>query len=83
LPSLPSPARTHPKKNGCWHILYVDEAGSCGYGVDFPTILSESRKYRLGLVLGTQTLAQLPEATVAAVFGNVGTIAYRTMTPRA
>jgi hypothetical protein len=57
------------------HILYVDEAGTFGHGVDFPTILSESRKYRLGLVLGTQTLAQLPEATTAAIFGNVGTIA--------
>jgi hypothetical protein len=56
------------------HLLYVDEAHNFGYGVDFPTILSESRKYRLGLVLGTQTLAQLPEATTAAVFGNVGTI---------
>jgi hypothetical protein len=63
-----------PEEERVPHILYVDEAGSFGYGVDFPTILSESRKYRLGLVLGTQTLAQLPEATVAAVFGNVGTI---------
>jgi hypothetical protein len=56
------------------HLLYVDEAHNFGYGVDYPTILSESRKYRLGLVLGTQTLAQLPDATIAAVFGNVGTI---------
>jgi hypothetical protein len=33
-------------------------------------LLSESRKYKLGLVIGTQTLSQLPESTVAAIFGN-------------
>jgi hypothetical protein len=56
------------------HILYVDEAHNFGYGIDFPTILSESRKYRLGLVIGTQTLSQLSESTVAAIFGNVASI---------
>jgi hypothetical protein len=30
------------------HLLYVDEAHNFGYGVDYGTILSESRKYRLG-----------------------------------
>jgi hypothetical protein len=56
------------------HLLYVDEAHNFGYGVDYDTILSESRKYKLGLILGTQTLSQLPESTVAAIFGNVGSI---------
>jgi hypothetical protein len=56
------------------HILYVDEAHNFGYGVDYATILSESRKYRLGLVIGTQTLSQFSESTVAAIFGNVASI---------
>jgi hypothetical protein len=42
--------------------------------VDFPTILSESRKYALSLTIGTQTLAQLPDESLAAVFGNGATI---------
>jgi hypothetical protein len=42
--------------------------------VDFPTILSESRKYALSLTIGTQTLAQLPDESLAAVFGNCATI---------
>lgn len=40
----------------------------------FATILSEARKYRLSLTLAHQYLAQLDEATSAAVFGNVGTL---------
>jgi len=45
------------------------------HGVDFPTILSESRKYALPLCLGTQTLSQLPDESIAALFGNCATIA--------
>ena len=52
------------------HFLYADEIQNFIYGVDFPTILSESRKYALSLTLGTQTLSQLPEDSVAAVFGG-------------
>lgn len=44
------------------------------HGVDFPTILSEARKYRLTLVIATQTLAQLPPACLSAVFGNCATV---------
>jgi hypothetical protein len=29
-------------------------------GIDLPTILAESRKYALGLVVGTQTLGEFP-----------------------
>jgi hypothetical protein len=57
------------------HLLYVDEAHNFGYGLDYATILSESRKYKLGLVVGTQTLSQFSQSTIAAIFGNVGSIA--------
>jgi hypothetical protein len=36
--------------------------------------LSEARKYRLNLTLANQYLAQVEEQTLAAVFGNVGTL---------
>lgn len=54
-------------------FLYVDEFQN--FATDsFATILSEARKYRLSLTLAHQFLAQLPEATAAAVFGNVGSL---------
>ena len=56
------------------HYLFADEIQTFTHGVDFPTILSESRKYALSLIIGTQTLSQLPEKTVAAVFGNCATL---------
>jgi hypothetical protein len=60
------------------HLLYIDEAGSFTAGIDLPTILAESRKFRLGLCLSTQSIVQYPEATAAAVFANVGSlIAFR------
>jgi len=57
------------------HFLYADEVQNFTLGIDFPTILAESRKYGMGLTIGSQTLASLPEATIAAVFGNCATIA--------
>lgn len=54
--------------------LYVDEFQNFATG-SFEEILSESRKYRLGLYLTHQFTAQLPEPLLKAVFGNVGTIA--------
>lgn len=53
--------------------LYLDEFQT------FPTmsvahILSESRKYRLNMVLSNQYLDQLTEETRSAVLGNAGTI---------
>lgn len=54
--------------------LYADEFQH--YATDsFASILSESRKYRLCLVLAHQYMAQLSEQVSNAVFGNVGTIA--------
>lgn len=53
--------------------LYVDEFQNFATG-SFEEILSESRKYKLGLYLTHQFTAQLPENLLKAVFGNVGTI---------
>ena len=45
------------------------------FGTDaFASILSESRKYRLSLLLAHQYLDQLPLELRQAVFGNVGTL---------
>lgn len=53
--------------------LYVDEFQNFASG-SFEEILSESRKYKLGLYLTHQFTAQLPEQLLKAVYGNVGTI---------
>lgn len=54
--------------------LYVDEFQNFTTG-SFESILSESRKYKLGLYLTHQYTSQIPEDVLNAVFGNVGTIA--------
>lgn len=57
--------------------LYIDEFQNFSTDV-FPSILSESRKYRLNLILAHQYLHQLSDNIKHAVFGNVGTlIAFR------
>lgn len=53
--------------------MYVDEFQNFASG-SFEEILSESRKYKLGLYLTHQFTAQLPEQLLKAVYGNVGTI---------
>ena len=63
-----------PEADRRLHFLFADEIQNFTHGVDFPTILSESRKYSLGLTIATQTLSQLPEKTLAAVFGNCASI---------
>jgi hypothetical protein len=55
-----------------WH-LYIDEFQNFSTAA-FATILSEARKYRLSLTIANQYLAQVDEATLAAVFGNVDTL---------
>lgn len=65
--------------------LYVDEAHNLPQD-NFTELLSEARKYRLGLVLATQYCSQLGDVSgrtgndlLAAIFGNVGTtILFRT-----
>jgi type IV secretory pathway TraG/TraD family ATPase VirD4 len=53
--------------------LYIDEFQNF-VTTSFETILSEARKYRLNLTVSHQYLAQLNEATAAAIAGNIGTI---------
>ncbi len=53
--------------------LYVDEFQNLVTDT-FASLLSESRKYGLGIHLTNQYFAQLPEKIQNAVFGNVGTI---------
>jgi hypothetical protein len=54
-------------------FLYVDEFQNFATE-SFATILSEARKYRLSLTIANQYLAQMDEATLDAVFGNVGSL---------
>ncbi|QQR82328.1 TraM recognition domain-containing protein [Candidatus Campbellbacteria bacterium] len=57
--------------------LYIDEFQNISTD-SIATILSEARKYKLGLIIFHQFIKQLSEKIKDAVFGNVGTIcAYR------
>jgi hypothetical protein len=53
--------------------FYVDEFQSM-MNEAFAAILSESRKYKLALVLANQYIEQMEETVRDAVFGNVGTL---------
>ena len=54
-------------------FLYVDEFQN--FATDsFATILSEARKYNLGLTIAHQYIEQMAEEVRDAVFGNVGSI---------
>lgn len=53
--------------------LYVDEFQNFATGA-FIKILSEARKYRLGLIMANQYTSQLDESIRDSVFGNVGTL---------
>jgi hypothetical protein len=53
--------------------LYVDEFQNFATP-DFAVILSEARKYRLGLCVANQFIGQVEEEVKNAVFGNVGTL---------
>ncbi len=54
--------------------LYIDEFQNITTD-SIATILSEARKYRLGLHIAHQFIAQLEDKIQDAVFGNVGSIA--------
>lgn len=54
--------------------LYVDEFQSFA-NKSFSDILSEARKYKLTLTLAHQYIEQMEEEVIAAVFGNIGTMA--------
>ena len=53
--------------------LYVDEMHSF-VSLSFADILSEARKYKLGLFMAHQYIDQLNEKIRSAIFGNVGTV---------
>lgn len=54
--------------------LYIDELQSF-ITDDFPSILSEARKYRLSIAgMANQFISQLPEKMASAILGNVGTL---------
>ncbi len=62
-----------PEKKRSFFALYVDEFQDFATE-SFANILSESRKYNLGIAISNQFLEQLDEKVRSAVFGNVGTI---------
>ena len=62
-----------PEHNRRDFSLYVDEFQNFATE-SFATVLSEARKYRLNLTIANQYLAQMDDATAAAVFGNVGSL---------
>jgi DNA helicase HerA-like ATPase len=62
-----------PEENRRDFYLYLDEFPSFTT-LSLATMLSELRKYRLGLILSHQHLSQLDPQVRDAVLGNVGTI---------
>ncbi|MCH7687282.1 MAG: type IV secretion system DNA-binding domain-containing protein [Planctomycetes bacterium] len=54
-------------------FVYIDEFQNFATE-SFPAILSEARKFGLGLIAAHQYLDQVPRETAKAVFGNVGTL---------
>lgn len=66
-----------PKEQRRDFYFYVDEFQNFATP-DFAVILSEARKYGLGLCVANQFIGQVEEEVKNAVFGNVGTlISYR------
>lgn len=58
-------------------FVYLDEAQTLTTS-SLPVILSEARKYRLGVTLANQYFEQIPTDLRASVLGNVGTkVAFR------
>ena len=55
------------------YYFYVDEFQSM-MNEAFADILSESRKYKLALILANQYIEQMEETVRDAVFGNIGTL---------
>lgn len=62
-----------PKEQRKEFFLYVDEFQNFATN-SFTKILSEARKFRLGLVLANQYISQIPEDIQKAIFGNAGTV---------
>jgi len=62
-----------PKEERRPFYFYVDEFQNFATP-DFAQMLSEARKYNLGLVLANQFVSQVDEEVRDAIFGNVGTL---------
>lgn len=62
-----------PAKNLSPFFLHIDEFQNVSTD-SIASILSEARKYKLGLVVAHQFIAQLDEKIKDAVFGNVGSM---------
>lgn len=62
-----------PQAERCPFYLYADEFQNITTDT-FISLLSESRKYGLGIHLTNQYLSQLPQTIQDAILGNVGTI---------
>ncbi|MEI6400507.1 MAG: type IV secretion system DNA-binding domain-containing protein [bacterium] len=60
--------------------LYIDEFQNVTTPA-IASILSEARKYRLSLNVAHQYIAQLPEDTKNAIFGNVGSMCVMRVSP--
>lgn len=54
-------------------FLYADEFQNFTTG-SFATLLSEARKYHVGIVVAHQYLSQLSEETARSIWGNVGSM---------
>jgi hypothetical protein len=61
-----------PEEERVSHVLYVEEAHN--FIGDFESILSETRKFNLHLVLATQAIDQLAKPAASAVFGNCASL---------
>jgi hypothetical protein len=62
-----------PERDRRPFFLYVDEFPSFATQATMSTLFSEARKYKVGLVLSHQYLAQVSDDLRGAIFGNVGT----------
>ncbi len=62
-----------PKEQRVPFYLYVDEFQNFATN-SFIKILSEARKYGLGLLLANQYMAQIPESITKAILGNAGSM---------
>jgi type IV secretory pathway TraG/TraD family ATPase VirD4 len=69
-----------PKENPPPFYLYLDEFQNVATD-SIKSILSEARKYKLGLVLAHQYIEQIPKEIKDAIFGNVGTKAVFRINP--
>jgi len=61
-----------PEEQRVSHVLYVEEAHN--FIGDFESILSETRKFNLHLVLATQAIDQLSKPAASAVFANCASL---------